>query len=262
MRERVCVKSRPCVKSGLSKVGSGRPNFERQRDDYEVERRRRRRSRTPPASTAVSFRRESDAVVKSTPLVGRWERASLQDARECEDLLIVRARQRDRRAFDRLVERHIGPLRAFLRGRVSGEAVEDTLQETLIGAWESLPRYETRLRFRAWLLRIAAHKSVDLHRRQSRRPEMALPEEEPAALDGQRAFESVEQREIVQTMLESLGEAQREVLELYYFAELTLPEIARATGRNLNTVKYQFYAAHSRAARLLEPVWEKETHPR
>lgn len=197
-------------------------------------------------------------MVKTTPLVGRWERPSLQEARECEDLLIIRARQRDRRAFDRLVERHIGPLRTFLRGRVPGDAVEDTLQETLIGAWESLPRYQTQLRFRAWLLRIAAYKSVDLHRLQTRRPEQALPEEEPAALDAERAYANIEQRDIVQTLLESLGETQREVLELYYYAEMTLPEIARATNRNLNTVKYQFYAAHSRAARLLEPVWEQE----
>ncbi len=42
--------------------------------------------------------------------------------------------------------------------------------------------------------------------------------------------------------------AQREVLELYYYAELTLPEIAAALGRNLNTVKYQFYRAHALAA--------------
>ena len=43
-------------------------------------------------------------------------------------------------------------------------------------------------------------------------------------------------------------EAQREVLDLYYWAELTLPEIARALNRNLNTVKYQFYRGHDLVA--------------
>lgn len=42
------------------------------------------------------------------------------------------------------------------------------------------------------------------------------------------------------------------VVEMYYYAELTLPEIALALGRNLNTVKYQFYRAHARAARELQ----------
>jgi DNA-directed RNA polymerase specialized sigma24 family protein len=37
-------------------------------------------------------------------------------------------------------------------------------------------------------------------------------------------------------------------LELYYYAELNLPEIAQVLNRNLNTVKYQFYRAHTQVA--------------
>jgi RNA polymerase sigma factor (sigma-70 family) len=53
--------------------------------------------------------------------------------------------------------------------------------------------------------------------------------------------------------LRTLPEAQREVVELYYYAELTLPEIATSLNRNLNTVKYQFYRAHQAVARELGP---------
>ena len=49
-----------------------------------------------------------------------------------------------------------------------------------------------------------------------------------------------------------LPENQREVLEMYYFAELTLPEIAGLLDRNLNTVKYQFYRAHTQVAEQLQ----------
>lgn len=58
-------------------------------------------------------------------------------------------------------------------------------------------------------------------------------------------------RESVRAALSKLQDAQREVVELYYYAELTLPEIAEALKRNLNTVKYQFYRAHDQVAREL-----------
>jgi len=53
-------------------------------------------------------------------------------------------------------------------------------------------------------------------------------------------------------MLAQLTDTQREVLELYYFSQLNLPEIARALNRNLNTVKYQFYRAHSELACMMK----------
>jgi len=52
-----------------------------------------------------------------------------------------------------------------------------------------------------------------------------------------------------------------ETTTLYYYAELTLPEIAEALGRNVNTVKYQFYRAHAQAAdglRAYNPAAEGE----
>lgn len=50
---------------------------------------------------------------------------------------------------------------------------------------------------------------------------------------------------MVERLLAELEETQREVIELYYYAQLTLAEIATVLERNLNTVKYQFYRAHS-----------------
>ena len=61
-------------------------------------------------------------------------------------------------------------------------------------------------------------------------------------------FEATVRAQVVRAALSELPEAQREVLELYYYAELTLAEIADSLGRNLNTVKHQFYRAHAMAA--------------
>jgi len=64
-------------------------------------------------------------------------------------------------------------------------------------------------------------------------------------------YSAAEAREAVRTIVDTLPPAQREILDLYYWAELSLPEIARVLGRNLNTVKYQFYRGHDLVAQGL-----------
>jgi RNA polymerase sigma-70 factor (ECF subfamily) len=45
-----------------------------------------------------------------------------------------------------------------------------------------------------------------------------------------------------------LGEPYREVVALRYFGELSLEEVAAATGRNLNTIKTQLRRGLERLA--------------
>lgn len=171
-----------------------------------------------------------------------------------ESTLITSARQGDRQAFDLLVRLQMPMLQRFLTGRIGRrDAVEDIVQETLLGAWTALPSFEPRVRFRTWLLRIAANKTADYLRSAVRRDRYERPlESETAVTSGENLQADSERRGMVRQALSQLSGAQREVIEMYYYAELTLPEISRLTGRNLNTVKYQFYAAHTAAAAILK----------
>ena len=47
--------------------------------------------------------------------------------------------------------------------------------------------------------------------------------------------------EALYTAILSLPETMQTVIKLYYFEELTMPEIAAVTGMNLSTVKYRLY---------------------
>lgn len=67
-------------------------------------------------------------------------------------------------------------------------------------------------------------------------------------------YAAAEARETVRIVVDTLPTAQREVLDLYYWAELTLPEIANVLNRNLNTVKYQFYRGHDLVAQGMAGV--------
>ena len=173
-------------------------------------------------------------------------------ATDNEQAWVRAAKRGDRGAFDRLVYVYGEPLRGFLVRRVGPERADDVSQETWLAAWVALPHFKARSRFKAWLYGIAVHKATDAARADGRAPATAEIDLDLVA-GGRDAFADADLRHAVGQTLSHLAPEQREVLELYYYAELTLPEIARALERNVNTVKYQFYRAHAQAADSLRP---------
>lgn len=63
----------------------------------------------------------------------------------------------DRRAFEQLVRRHQGMVRAQLRRLLHGDdaAADDMAQETFTLAWRNLDQFRGEARFSSWLYRIA-----------------------------------------------------------------------------------------------------------
>ena len=154
------------------------------------------------------------------------------------------------------------PLRGFVARRLPAEAIDDVIQETWLAAWVGLKTFDKRARFKGWLYGVALHKCADFHRARGRTGEEAaftgndedvLSSGEGVARD---AYADVDLRDAVQAVLRTLPATQREVLELYYYAHLTLAEIAAALGRGESTVKYQFYRAHDQIARPLRETYE------
>lgn len=159
---------------------------------------------------------------------------------------------RDRGAFDELVAEHSGALRQFLERRVPPEGVDDLIQEVWLAAWNALPSFDRRSAFQTWLCSIGLNKVRD-HYRRDRRLAAELPLQEGAIqIEYPDHGRVVELRDSVRSMVAKLPSHQREILDMYYCCEYTLPEVAKATGRNLNTIKYQFYSAHSQLAEMLK----------
>ena len=169
-----------------------------------------------------------------------------------EERLVEAAKGGSREAFDVLLRRHESRLRGFLISRVGREHLEDVLQETRVACWLNLPRYSGAARFQAWLFGIAYHKCADHFRgRRGISEELPLDETTEQRPDPTNAYDVADTRMIVRAFLKTLPDAQREVMELYYYGGLTLVEIGTLLGRSPNTVKAQFYRAHSRAAEQL-----------
>jgi len=159
---------------------------------------------------------------------------------------------RDRRAFDELVSEYSGPLRQFIERRVPAARVDDLLQDVWVAAWTALPNFDRRSRFQTWLCAIGLNKVRDLYRRESRLVLEVSLQENALNLESPDLPSSFEARDEVRSLVARLPEKQREVIEMYYCCEYTLPEVAQALGRNINTVKYQFYTAHSELAAMMK----------
>jgi RNA polymerase sigma-70 factor, ECF subfamily len=77
-----------------------------------------------------------------------------------EAVLVERARQRDRAAFEELVRRHAAPLYAVVvRFAGPGGDAEEIVQESFLRAWRGIHRFEGRSEFFTWLYRIAINEA-------------------------------------------------------------------------------------------------------
>jgi RNA polymerase sigma factor (sigma-70 family) len=155
--------------------------------------------------------------------------------------LIDALRSGDRDAFARLVEREgTSVYRACLRILGRPADAEDVAQESLVMAYRSIRGFRGEGSIRGWLLRVATRQAF---RRLSQRrpladldtvpePRLADPAADPAAV-----LTRTESRATVRRAVADLPEPYREVVALRFFGDLSLAEVADATGRPLNTVK-------------------------
>src|SRR5215213_295111 len=101
--------------------------------------------------------------------------------------LMARAQAGDSDAFRELTEPHRRELQVHCyRMLGSIQDAEDTLQETLLAAWQGLDGFEGRASVRTWLYRIATNRCLNARRLASRRPakEWDMPAVEPPAPTG------------------------------------------------------------------------------
>jgi RNA polymerase sigma-70 factor (ECF subfamily) len=162
---------------------------------------------------------------------------------QCEDLvvserLLIRAAQGDEEAFRDLTDPHRRELQVHCY-RILGsmQDAEDVLQETLLGAWRGLERFEQRASLRAWLYRIATNRCLNALRHAGRRspPPLHLPFDAP---EPTRVGEPTRLEPYPDVLLEGVIDAApgpdaryetRETVELAFIAALQhLPPRQRA----------------------------------
>lgn len=163
--------------------------------------------------------------------------------------LVADAQRGDREAFGRIFDAYAGPVHRFIASRVHRPSdAEDLTQLVFVKALEALPRYEARgIPFGGWLFRLARNAIIDQIRTQKDHLPLlaAVTRETDEAGPEQRAALS-EDLDRVAEALQGLTDDQREVIELRFFAGLSVLEAAMVMGRQEGTIRgLQFRAIAS-----------------
>jgi len=158
-----------------------------------------------------------------------------------DDTALILAARRNPEAFAALYDRYVQSVYRYLYGRVgSAQEAEELTAQTFLAAIESLPRYDHRGYFSAWLFSIARRKAADFfRRREPLRLEEAGDFASEADLPGEVA--RGEQIRKLARLIRSLEDSERELIHLHFTAGLTFAEMASVLGKKEDAVKKSMY---------------------
>jgi RNA polymerase sigma factor (sigma-70 family) len=166
----------------------------------------------------------------------------------------------DPHAFARLYDRYDRPCFQFIRRMLGGaqaDAAEDLHQETWLSISKSAGTFDPhRASFSGWLFTIARNKVGDHFRRQKVAVLAAASDEAAIVIpdSGPTPLEEVQSRELAQRLIkavEGLPLEQRGAFLMFTQGELTLEEIAEATGVGVETAKSRLRYARARLRQTL-----------
>ena len=169
---------------------------------------------------------------------------------------LARAAAGQATAFEAFYDATVGPARALARRMLDAADVPDVLADAYFDAWRQAARYDpTRGSAVAWLLTMVRSRALDHLRWQRRQtvvpagdalPDLASTEPDPSEQLWQQQAGSR-----LHAALAGLSVAERWVLGLAYFRDLSHAAIAQATGLPLGSVKSLIGRAQSKLRRQL-----------
>lgn len=142
-----------------------------------------------------------------------------------------------------------GPALMTFVGRIVTiqEDAEDVVQETFVSAYKHLEEYDPeRASMKTWLHRIAYHEALYLLRRRKRMVQIPLDVDEdiPGELPDATTAEQLDEAILRLTPEEQM------LLQLYYFDQRPLKEIAYITGAAANSLEREVSRLSSQLHRI------------
>jgi RNA polymerase sigma-70 factor (ECF subfamily) len=181
--------------------------------------------------------------------------AADRQASDTPDIALIRSiAAGDKYAMQILFARHnVRVFRFVLRFVGDKSAAEDLVSDVFLDVWRQAPRFEVRSQVSTWLLAIARNKALSALRRRSTEE---LDEDAAAAVEDPQdnpevTLQSRQKAEILLNCLTQLSPAHREAIDLVYYHEKSINEVAEIIGVPPNTVKTRMYYARKRIAELM-----------
>ena len=186
-----------------------------------------------------------------------------RDAEARIDLALVKRvlLQDDRQAFEQLLRRHQGLVRAQLRRLCDGDAAlaDDLAQEAFLLAWRKLSSFRGDARFSTWLFRVAHNCFLQARRRNTTVPAQASPADEASEILQINRDDSPDLQVDLQRALQCLPEGERVVMLYHAQMGMSHEETAQITGFPLGTVKTHALRGKARMRAWLD-AYQQSVH--
>jgi len=172
-----------------------------------------------------------------------------------DEVLIGRIAKGDRLAMQVLFARHhVRVYRFVLRLVGNATTAEDLISEVFLDVWRQADRFEGRSAVSTWLLAIARFKALSALRK---KPDEELDEETAEAIEDtsdnpEVALEKKDKSAVLRQCLEKLSPEHKEIIDLVYYHEKSVEEVAEIVGIPENTVKTRMFYARKKLAELLQ----------
>jgi len=172
-----------------------------------------------------------------------------------DEILIGRIAQGDRLAMQVLFARHQVRVYRFVLRLAGNQALaEDLVSEVFLDVWRQADRFEGRSAVSTWLLAIARFKALSARRR---KPDEELDDETAGAIediadDPEVSTQKKDKGTILRKCLQVLSAEHREVIDLVYYHEKSVEEVAEIVGIPEATVKTRMFYARKRLSELLK----------
>ena len=180
-------------------------------------------------------------------------RAPVQET--SDEALIGLIAEGDKRAMQVLYARHnVRVYRFIVRLTGNQTLAEDLVSEVFLDVWRQAEGFESKSQVSTWLLAIARYKALSAMRRRTDEhldDHMAETIEDTAE-DPESVVNTKDRNSIVQKCLTQLSPAHREVIDLVYYHEKSVDEVAKIVGVPAATVKTRMFYARNKMADLLK----------
>ncbi len=172
-----------------------------------------------------------------------------------DEVLIGRIAGGDRLAMQVLFARHHVRVYRFVLRLVRNEATaEDLISEVFLDVWRQAAKFEGRSAVSTWILSMARFKTLSSLRRRS---EAELDEETAGTIEDQEddpetALAKKDKAAVLRQCLEKLSAEHRVIVDLVYYHEKSVAEVASIVGIPEATVKTRMFYARKKLSELLK----------
>ncbi len=172
-----------------------------------------------------------------------------------DEVLIARIAGGDRLAMQVLFARHHVRVYRFVLRLVRNEATaEDLISEVFLDVWRQAGKFEGRSAVSTWMLSIARFKALSALRR---KPEQELDEETAEQIEDhadtpETALAKKDKAAVLRQALSKLSADHREIVDLVYYHEKSVEEVAEIVGIPEATVKTRMFYARKKLSEILK----------